>query len=649
MASTSQQSGETEQQTGLTVRALLLGLVMVALVTRWIHEAELVVGQRGHSALANTSIPLGAFGGLLVVQGLNAVIRRFFARWALGRGELLVVYVMMTTSTVIASSGGIHFLVSAILAPHYFATPENHLDQLVPFIPKWFYPAGDEAITQFYRGNAPVPYRAWLVPTLNWTVFLLLFVGCTLSLSALLRRQWVDRERLTFPTVILPLEMTRPGGELWRSRVMWSGFIVAALVGVNNNLHANLPFIPDLNVRYLAIDQGFSSKFAQAMRPLGISFYPFVIGIGFLLSLDVTFSCWLFYLLGKLESGFGAALGISDSGANLGAFPYLNEQGLGAFFGLTLFSLWFARRTIGEMLATARGRRVLDDSAEPMSYRTAFLTFLACFGGMVIYCAQAKMGLLLAALLLALSLVVLVAATRIRAETGNAWLFGPSFDPHRLVLTATRGRLRLSDLTIMAYLRSLSNFDLRCQSMPHQLDAFKLAESARIRARGLTVAVVIAIAFAIPVAWFQALGVWYDQGALGRAEPWRTTMGRVIFEEVMAQVLNPPRGGNAQLVATGVGFGVTIALTIWRAVWVACPFHPIGYAMAGTNTMRSIWTPFLIAWLVKLIVLRTGGMRLYRRCIPFFLGLILGDFVCGAAATLIACFVRDIKVYPINW
>jgi hypothetical protein len=30
---------------------------------------------------------------------------------------------------------------------------------------------------------------------------------------------------------------------------------------------------------------------------------------------------------------------------------------------------------------------------------------------------------------------------------------------------------------------------------------------------------------------------------------------------------------------------------------------------------------------LKTVVLRYGGMRLYRRTLPFFLGLILGDYI----------------------
>jgi hypothetical protein len=37
----------------------------------------------------------------------------------------------------------------------------------------------------------------------------------------------------------------------------------------------------------------------------------------------------------------------------------------------------------------------------------------------------------------------------------------------------------------------------------------------------------------------------------------------------------------------------------------------------------------LIAWIIKALVLRYGGLRLYRQALPFFYGLILGESVIG--------------------
>ena len=39
-----------------------------------------------------------------------------------------------------------------------------------------------------------------------------------------------------------------------------------------------------------------------------------------------------------------------------------------------------------------------------------------------------------------------------------------------------------------------------------------------------------------------------------------------------------------------------------------------------------VWGPFFIVWLIKTLVLRIGGMGMYRRLIPFFLGIVVGHF-----------------------
>jgi len=40
-----------------------------------------------------------------------------------------------------------------------------------------------------------------------------------------------------------------------------------------------------------------------------------------------------------------------------------------------------------------------------------------------------------------------------------------------------------------------------------------------------------------------------------------------------------------------------------------------------------IWGPLLAVWLVKVLVLRLGGVRLYRRLVPFFIGIIMGHYI----------------------
>ena len=41
---------------------------------------------------------------------------------------------------------------------------------------------------------------------------------------------------------------------------------------------------------------------------------------------------------------------------------------------------------------------------------------------------------------------------------------------------------------------------------------------------------------------------------------------------------------------------------------------------------------FLIAWVVKVIILRWGGVNTYRNCVPFFVGLMVGHYAGRAVA-----------------
>lgn len=70
-----------------------------------------------------------------------------------------------------------------------------------------------------------------------------------------------------------------------------------------------------------------------------------------------------------------------------------------------------------------------------MSYGAALLGLMACMAGMMAWCVAAGMRPAVAGVLLLVAFTHLVAAARIRAETGNAWLFGPDIDTYKLMAT----------------------------------------------------------------------------------------------------------------------------------------------------------------------------------------------------------------------
>jgi hypothetical protein len=71
-----------------------------------------------------------------------------------------------------------------------------------------------------------------------------------------------------------------------------------------------------------------------------------------------------------------------------------------------------------------------------------------------------------------------------------------------------------------------------------------------------------------------------------------------------------------------------------RFVW--WPFHPAGYALSLSRWNTSwYWFSIFVSWLLKWILFRMGGLKVYRKAMPFFTGLVLGEFMVGAIWTLI--------------
>ena len=64
------------------------------------------------------------------------------------------------------------------------------------------YPIKNEAVTSFFEGlpaGQPVPWRWWIIPLFWWSTFYIAMFLVGASIIVILRKQWVDHERLSFP------------------------------------------------------------------------------------------------------------------------------------------------------------------------------------------------------------------------------------------------------------------------------------------------------------------------------------------------------------------------------------------------------------------------------------------------------------------
>ncbi len=184
--------------------------------------------------------------------------------------------------------------------------------------------------------------------------------------------------------------------------------------------------------------------------------------------------------------------------------------------------------------------------------------------------------------------------------------------------------------------------------MPHQLDALKMGPEGGLRVGQVAFALMLATVLGVIISAVIAVTLFTNLGAVARIDAWRGLAGLRAFDAASSLMLAPRDPDPAGAAAVGFGMLTVFALMAARVQWVWWPFHPIGYAMANTPTMNYAWVSMLVAWAAKVIIVRTGGMRLYRQALPFFLGLIAGDFLGGGSTTL-AAILFGTNAYPANW
>ena len=71
----------------------------------------------------------------------------------------------------------------------------------------------------------------------------------------------------------------------------------------------------------------------------------------------------------------------------------------------------------------------------------------------------------------------------------------------------------------------------------------------------------------------------------------------------------------------------------YRFVW--WPLHPIGYTAPYTSAFRKAFLSIFLAWLCKWLVIKLGGILLYRKSLPLFYGMLIG-YVTGCFLAFIA-------------
>lgn len=565
---------------------------------------------------------------LFLLASLNPWLKWLVPKFAFSQGELLMVYIMLSLASAVSGGDLIRLLVPIQGVPFWFATPENEWAELFHrHIPQNLAITNKQSLAELFEGESSFYRRehlmAWRKPFLAWSGFAISLLLVMLGITLIIRRQWIENEKLSYPVIQLPKEMTFNDGRFFRYRLMWLGFAIAGGMDVLNGLHFLFPAIPSTGGPYWDIGQYITEKPWSAIgrTPVGIS--AFAIGLGFLMPLELSFSCWFFYLFWKAELIIGDVMGFRS----LPSFPYIPEQSFGGYVGICVLSIWLARRYLHRVLRQlfSPQHRNVD---EPVSYRFAFGLIWAALIYLGFFCYRAGMSLWVILLFFSLYFAISTAITRIRAEVGS-----PVHDLHFIgpdeVIPKLFGVRMLGgpNLTMLSFLYWFNRAH-RSHPMPHQLEGFKLMQHVKRGGQRLIVAMVLAIIVGTVAGYWARLHAAYQYGS-------ETHPGFEAFRRLQGWLHSQPPSDWAGISFMGGGFLLTALLMAMRLRFIWWPFHPAGFAISGSWSMGVFWFSLFVSWTVKYTMLRFGGLRVYRSAVPFFLGFILGSFVVGSLWSLL--------------
>lgn len=563
--------------------------------------------------------------------------------------NLYIFFIATSVAALVAGNGFFQRFIVLTTILFYKATDANRMTAYQEPVPAWFAPKDRDVITDMYEGGAAgVPWSAWIVPIVFWTCFMTAFFILQLSMMSMLRKQWVERERLAFPQAVLPAQLALGlgGRSLFSSPLFWGGFTMAfvyhLLCGVNHYL--------DL-VHWGHTIQPFEGVHMRPWRQLhvhpsfGIRISWTVLGIGYLINQEISFSIWAFIVLIKIAQICADAAGFTATG-----FPTMPGQAIGAFFFLGALGVWAARRHISEVWKRGIGLiREPIDAGEPISHRTTVLAFSGsfCWVCAALMVSGLPLGLVLG--VVGYLLMMGVSYARIRVESGAPIIWCLPFAGITFLGTVTAftgARYAQAEVMIVLAMLGIMTIGFFPALMANQIEAMKLADLVNLPRRAVPTALIVGCVAGLLSSFLIVLPMFYRSGAnvIARFET------EVLWHPVRSvnDVINEPKISPHAYANAGLGGLVVLGLAAARHVCLWFPLHPVGYVIALTHGGGLMFGCIFIAWMIKALVLSYGGVRLFRLLAPFFIGLPFGEFAGFGFWYLLAPLFHG-GAYPSVW
>ncbi|MFH1137395.1 MAG: DUF6785 family protein [Pseudomonadota bacterium] len=645
----------------MRARAVALGLVLAVVICA---ITPFNNAFRQGTPLGGGHFPLAPFFALFILTLLAAGAGKLFrGRSPLTGRELLIVWILMVLVSGIAYTGLVRTFFINLTAPYQFAAVGNHWEEsLWPNLHQSWICHDREAISLLYDGlpggramswlevARNIPWSAWLPPLATWSIFIFICYFSMVCMVNLFSRQWVQNERMNFPLLQVPLLMEEAmdqGGFLafLKNPYLLCGLSVPFFLHLMNGLNFYFPSAPSLPTMFLAGPYFPKTGLFAAFSKLKIYIYPAFIGFAFLTSRQISFSFWVFFVLGGLFIGVLYMLGYnippSALGVTFGPSLYLPEetQMIGAYLVFFLFIFWLARRHVLAAAAEAVGAVKAEPASDTewFSVRLSFWGFVLGTMALIWWMYYHGLSLVPAFLVVMSFLVVVLVASRVICQGGIAYFTLTAAPLDGVTALFGTGIFSQVGIAAAAMAQKALFVDLRESLAPSLFHAAKVSRNIRNKKLILS-GMVAALVLGVAVSFLAMLALCYKYGIRELELEWAIQTTAAVHENVVQIIEKPLPTSSWVKIFTLTGAAVMLVLVICYHRFYWWPIHPIGYLTAYSSSMRILWFSFFLGWLVNSLCMRYGGVVLFKKLRFFFVGLIIGDFLMGGGWALVGLF-----------
>ncbi len=525
----------------------------------------------------------------------------------------------------------------------------NEEEALLPFL---FGPTDDGDF-------AGIPWSAWARPLSFWVPVLFLVWFMVLGLAMVVHRQWSKHEHLPYPianfaNTLLP-DSEGKVSSIFRDRRFWITAGVVFAIYINNYICAWAPnswvSIPR-HIDFSSLISTFEIRAWWLNKPV---VYFSVVGIAFFLASDVSFSvgisCFVHAIVfGTILAGYGINIHEGDTSR----INYRCFLDFGAYLGMALIILYTGRHYYFNVLK--RSLFLKSDENLPDSSVWGARTAIVCLMGLVIMLGMVGLDWHLGIAYGIMLLLVWLVVGRIIAETGFFFFTVPWWPGAMLLGIIGARSLDLRTLCILSFLGCILVIGGRENLIAFAMNSLKVMELKKQGGKRTLVLCAAAVVIGLGVGLPTTLYFQYSRG-MNSHDRWATlgaprnafsnvvrVTQRLEAQGVLASVdedspklsgflsIKPIRPGYIGWAALGIFLVVSVSLL--RLRFTKFPIHPVLFLVWTMYGASMFSFAFFIGWILKTLVMRFGGARVYQSLKPVAIGLIAGE-ILGALLPII--------------